>query len=196
MGNGGWLRGNWVTVIGHGSTKEVDEEGNYWKSVPVSLISLAMSHQLIAATTRRVTRSARRYTPPVRELQVDIDADVADQPSAPAAAPPAAGRRSPSPTGRRNASPASSQGGSEWEAEQELASDASSEESDIEDMDYVSLHNSSIDSDEPLSDRLNRAFQRKIARNAPGTDNFKWAKEENFPRRHGFSGTPGVQLGH
>ena len=145
-----------------------------------------MSHQLIAAS-RRVTRSARRYTPPVRELQVDIDADVADQLLAPAAVPPpAAGRRSP----------ASSRGGSDWEEEHELASDASSEESDIEDMDYVSLHNSSIDSDEPLSQAYNRALQKKIARNAPGTANFKWEKEENFPRRHGFSGTPGVQLGH
>ena len=64
--------------------------------------------------------------------------------------------------------------------------DSSSDE-DEEDIDYVDVHNlsqSSIGSDEPLS--------QLWTRNAPGTDKFVWKDTENVPRVVGFAGTPGV----
>ena len=56
-------------------------------------------------------------------------------------------------------------------------------------LDYVASHDVSIDSDDPLSEL---ARQRSL-RNAPGSAGWQgWFREENVPRRHGFSGTPGV----
>ena len=61
---------------------------------------------------------------------------------------------------------------------------------DEEELDFVSVHDSSIDSDEPLANHVRRSF----ARNAPGTESFVWNNRENVPRRHGFSGQPGVTV--
>ena len=60
---------------------------------------------------------------------------------------------------------------------------------DVVPLDYVASHDTSIDSDEPLSE----AARRQSLRNAPGSAGWRgWFREENVPRRHGFSGTPGV----
>ncbi|XP_063609506.1 piggyBac transposable element-derived protein 4-like [Penaeus indicus] len=46
----------------------------------------------------------------------------------------------------------------------------------------------SLDSDEPLGEYVRRRWER----NAPGSPRFVWSREENFVRRQGFEGTPGV----
>ncbi|XP_042887772.1 piggyBac transposable element-derived protein 4-like, partial [Penaeus japonicus] len=72
-----------------------------------------------------------------------------------------------------------------------LAEEQSSlEESSDDDLDYVPLHNSSIDSDEPLSEYA----QRLRVRNSPGTPGFKWRKRENVPRKFGLTATPGLRV--
>ena len=53
------------------------------------------------------------------------------------------------------------------------------------DEDYVSLHNSSLDSDTTLDKVL-------LERNQPGSESWAWKKRRNFPRCYGFSGRPGV----
>ncbi|XP_063587833.1 piggyBac transposable element-derived protein 4-like [Penaeus indicus] len=58
-------------------------------------------------------------------------------------------------------------------------------ESSDDDLDYVAVHNSSIDSDEPLSEFANRVHQR--------SSGFKWRKKENVPRRFGFTVTSGLR---
>ena len=56
-------------------------------------------------------------------------------------------------------------------------------------LDYVSPHDTSIDSEDPLSELA----RRRSLRNAPGSEGWQgWFRDENVPRRHGFSGTPGV----
>ncbi|XP_047486587.1 piggyBac transposable element-derived protein 4-like [Penaeus chinensis] len=100
-------------------------------------------------------------------------------------------------------------GDSDWEDEEEVDedqvddpdyfddgddadSDCTYDELDREEvtLDYVSAHDTSIDSDEPLSEYAHR----HAARNAPGSKGWKgWYKEENVPRRHGFCGTPGLK---
>ena len=59
-----------------------------------------------------------------------------------------------------------------------------------DELDYVATHDSSIDEDEPLSELA----RRRSSRNAPGSRGWKgWFREDNVPRRYGFSGTPGVK---
>nr|XP_027231163.1 piggyBac transposable element-derived protein 4-like [Penaeus vannamei] len=67
--------------------------------------------------------------------------------------------------------------------------EATESDADWEEFDYVSSHDTSIDSDEPLS-----AVARRFAmRNAPGTPGFVWKKKRPFVRRHPFQGVPGVE---
>ena len=56
---------------------------------------------------------------------------------------------------------------------------------DAEEYDYVSQHDSSIDSDEPLA-------QARVRRNQPGTKDYVWKDADNFRHRVGFSGKEGV----
>ncbi|XP_042888059.1 piggyBac transposable element-derived protein 4-like isoform X2 [Penaeus japonicus] len=65
-----------------------------------------------------------------------------------------------------------------------------SQSSDDEDYDFVSTHNTSLDSDEPLSEYANRV----IHRNSPGTPGFKWRNRENVTRKFGFAATPGLTV--
>ena len=70
--------------------------------------------------------------------------------------------------------------------------DSTSEDDDAEDddVDYVSEHDSSIDSDAPLSDLVHRA---NLKRNAPGTKGWKWRPQvDNVVRRFPFTGAPGI----
>ncbi|MEL7520969.1 MAG: hypothetical protein AAGJ80_04955, partial [Cyanobacteria bacterium J06553_1] len=98
---------------------------------------------------------------------------------------------------------------SDWEEEdsdddtdyrqpQDLDSDTDSDTDMDEELDYVSPHDSSMDSDTPLSVYRDSFVQEKVADGAPGTDDFQWSeeKEENFAKRYGFSGTPGVKVAH
>ncbi|ROT63946.1 hypothetical protein C7M84_018135 [Penaeus vannamei] len=67
--------------------------------------------------------------------------------------------------------------------------EATESDADWEEFDYVSSHDTSIDSDEPLS-----AVARRFAmRNAPGTPGFVWKKKRPFVRRHPPQGVPGVE---
>ena len=59
-----------------------------------------------------------------------------------------------------------------------------SDEEPDDDIDYVRTLDSSIDSDEPLSDRVFRRAQG----NAPGTSAFKWSADPAFVRKFGFEG--------
>ena len=61
--------------------------------------------------------------------------------------------------------------------------DTALDDSDDE-IDYVNLHDSSIDSDEPIGSILLRHAER----NAPGQPGFVWKDKSNLPRRYGFSG--------
>ena len=56
-----------------------------------------------------------------------------------------------------------------------------------EELDYVSLHNTSTDSDEPLANA-------RLRNNAPGTDHFTWRDVEAVPCRYGFRGDEGIKL--
>lgn len=59
-------------------------------------------------------------------------------------------------------------------------------------LDYISADDTSIDSDELLT----TIACRYAARNAFESKGWKgWHKKENVPRRHGFSGTPGLKDG-
>ena len=65
------------------------------------------------------------------------------------------------------------------------------EESDLDDMDYVRVHDSTLDSvmdsDLPLKFRCAKLAQI----NAPGTDHFVWRySQEAYVRRNAFSGEP------
>ena len=83
---------------------------------------------------------------------------------------------------------------SDYQQPQDLDSDTDSDTD--EELDYVSPHDSSMDSDSPLSIAFNAFMQEKVARNAPGSDDFEWKKRENFVTRYGFAGTPGVKEAH
>ena len=154
-----------------------------------------MSRQLSA---RRHSRSSR-VNPLVRQLRVDIDADDLPQPSSStiAAAPASPPARAPAP------------GDSDWEMDlddsdedsdyrqpQDLDSDTDSDTD--EELDYVNPHDSSMDSDAPLSIAFDRFMDEKVKENAPGAvgSDFKWEKKNNFVTRFGFSGTPGVKVDH
>ena len=72
-----------------------------------------------------------------------------------------------------------------------LGEDPSSEiEEDLSSEDegdrYVSLHDSSIDSDSPLA-------TVRLDKNHPGSDRWAWKKKSNVPLRYGFQGRPGVK---
>lgn len=54
-------------------------------------------------------------------------------------------------------------------------------------LDYVSQHNTGLDSDKPLSTTGARAWEQNAFE-------FKWSKWENMPRRSGFSGCPGDKV--
>ena len=159
-----------------------------------------MSRQLSAATSSRITRASSRHGPPVRELQMDIDADGAATSSDVESSPTS--RRSPSPSPSEWSVTTSEEDSDLCNDEREIraselsSDDDSDDEADPELMDIVSGHDTSIDSDEPLSTAYVKALQRKIAPNAPGTPAFKWEDQDNFVRRYGFTGTPGVQVGH
>ncbi|XP_042893300.1 piggyBac transposable element-derived protein 4-like [Penaeus japonicus] len=70
-------------------------------------------------------------------------------------------------------------------------SDCSFDELDRDEVTLaVSAHDTSIDSDELLSE----VARRHAARSAPGSKGWKgWYKEENVPRRHAFNGSPGLR---
>ena len=157
-----------------------------------------MSRQLSAYDTR----ASRRDVPLARQLRVGIDAD--DQPPTPDAAPVAVPPAAPMVHDPE-------MGDSDWEEElsdddrdhdylqPEVESEDESEEDsdgDDEGLEIVSHHDTSNDSDEPLSQVFQSALQRRVARNAPGTTAFQWKDEENVPRIYGFHGSPGVQLPH
>ncbi|XP_047488015.1 uncharacterized protein LOC125038543 isoform X2 [Penaeus chinensis] len=57
-------------------------------------------------------------------------------------------------------------------------------------MDYVSLKDTSPDSDELLYAADKGPWQRK----APGTNRFVWQKQDDFPRHWWFKGCPGVKV--
>ncbi|ROT63945.1 hypothetical protein C7M84_018134 [Penaeus vannamei] len=59
-----------------------------------------------------------------------------------------------------------------------------------DDLDYVSVVDTTLDADEPLA----RYLERIVYRNAPGTPNFRWRKKDNFPRKVAFSGDPGFKV--
>ena len=160
-----------------------------------------MSRQLSAASSSRITRASLRQGPPVRQLQMEIDADGSATSSDVESLP--ASRRSPSPSPSEWTETTSEEDSDLDNDEREIraselsSDDDSDEEADPELMDIVSSgHDTSIDSDEPLSTAYVAAVQRKIALNAPGTPAFKWEDQDNFVRRHGFTGTPGLQVGH
>ena len=164
-----------------------------------------MSRQLTAASSSRVTRASSARGSPVRQLRMDIDAD-GSAPSSDAESSTASRRSpSPSPSGSSVASSASGTSSEEslWiNGSMEIRTsdtvsddDVDDDEADDEEMDAVSLHDTSVDSDEPLSTTYVNAVKRKIALNAPGTPAFKWEDQDNFVRRFGFTGTPGLQVG-
>ncbi|XP_042860555.1 piggyBac transposable element-derived protein 4-like isoform X3 [Penaeus japonicus] len=97
-------------------------------------------------------------------------------------------------------------GDSDWENEDEVDSPDYFDDSDSTDsdcsyeelewdevfLDYVSAHDTSKDSGEPLSEVACRCS----ACNAPGSKGWKgWYMEENVPRCYSFSGTPGLKDG-
>lgn len=63
-----------------------------------------------------------------------------------------------------------------------------------DELDFVSTYNttvdSALDSDEPLSVHVTKTWNS----NAPGTPDFRWRRAENVPRKHSFSGCPGVKV--
>ena len=73
-------------------------------------------------------------------------------------------------------------------------SSSDEEDDDDEALDYVSVHNTSTESeglpdDEPLS-----TFRdRNADKNKPGTKKFFWRDRENVHRKHDFQGVPGVK---
>ena len=166
-----------------------------------------MSRQLNASNTRRVLRARRRG--PGLALRVDIDADVDDpQPStstsselaAPAAVPVAS-------AGGLSLSADDIQSDAEWLYDSDFGAVSEDDDdfdpanatlpdstSDDDELDYVSLHNSSIDSissidsDEPLANV-------HLQRNAPGSKKWKWTSGCAVPCKHIFSGAPGLQQG-
>ena len=122
---------------------------------------------------------SQRFSPAVREVRVEIHAadinEDLDDPQPLDAVVPAVGD-------------------SDWEEsgsdEEYRPEDASSDSESDGEMDYVSLHNSSIssvDSDLPLS-------EVRLQRNQPGSKEWTWRKRENVPLRYGFAGQPGVKV--
>lgn len=130
--------------------------------------------------------SKRRCTsrvPAVRQVRVEIafEDDPDDpQPSTSAAAAPAPA------VGDSDWDLSDSDEGSEYRPTEE---DSGSDDDTEEDLDYVSLHNSSIDSDAPLS-------EVRLSRNQPGSEEWTWRRTSNVPTRYGFDGTPGVKVDH
>lgn len=59
----------------------------------------------------------------------------------------------------------------------------SKDESDLPDDGFVPRDDTSLDSDENLTDYVRRRWDR----NAPGTSSFTWRKRENYPRRFEFT---------
>ncbi|XP_037774250.1 uncharacterized protein LOC119570673 [Penaeus monodon] len=78
---------------------------------------------------------------------------------------------------------------SDWEGSEFDTEESGVDDDSDEDFDYVPLVDTSLDSDEPLTEYVRRHWER----NAPGTPSFCWSKRENFVRRHCFEGTPGVK---
>ena len=132
-------------------------------------------------------RSSRRANPIARQLRFDLPADDPDDPQ-------------PGPSGvQAIAAPAAvAVGDSDWElsddddgdttyrppvGEEPISEDSSSGD---EPDHYVSLHDSSIDSDTPLA-------TLRLDRNVPGGDRWAWRKKPNVPLRYGFQGHPGVK---
>ncbi|XP_069982311.1 piggyBac transposable element-derived protein 4-like [Penaeus vannamei] len=75
------------------------------------------------------------------------------------------------------------------EDDADYSPEATESDADWEEFDYVSSHDTSIDSDEPLL-----AVARRFAmRNAPGIPGFVWKKKRPFMHRHPFQGVPGVE---
>ena len=70
-----------------------------------------------------------------------------------------------------------------------------------EELDYVST---TLDSSLPTDDTMDSnaplaswvAGRAPVARNAPGTSQFRWRKKENIPQCYGFAGQPGVKVDH
>ena len=133
-----------------------------------------MSQQLRSPRTRRGRRLAGEPQPGLSGLDLPL-----------AAAPTAAATVH-----------APNLGDSDWEMESENSDedpefapvpdsddDTALDDSDDE-IDYVNLHDSSIDSDEPIGSILLRHAER----NAPGQPGFVWRQTSNLPRRYGFSG--------
>ena len=162
-----------------------------------------MSRQLNASVTRRVVRASRRRDPVVVSVRVDID-DLDDpQPStssalaAPAVVPATA-------AGGLSLSADDIPSDAEWLFDSDFGAESDEDEdfdpanatlqdstSDDEELDYVSQHDSSIDSidsDEPLANV-------HLQRNAPGSKKWKWTPGLAVVRKHIFAGAPGLQHG-
>ena len=157
---------------------------------------------------------SRRYVPAVRQLRLDIDAEMQPSPDDPTPSPDHSLDRSSDSTpdvSLPESDPPSSpeSGHSDWGAhsgsddgsdDEDVDVDLSVDDSDDdyepsldhsldsdEEVDYVSLHNTSTDSDEPL-DKV------RLRRNPPGTDRFKWRDVDADPCRYGFRGDEGIKL--
>ena len=167
-----------------------------------------MSRQLNASHTRRVLR-ARRRDPGVVSLRMDIDVDdpqpstsTSSELAAPAAVPVAT-------AGGLSLSADDIPSDAEFLYDSDFGAVSEDDDdddfdpanatlpdstSDDDELDYVSLHNSSIDSissidsDEPLANV-------HLQRNAPGSKKWKWTSGCAVPCKHIFSGAPGLQQG-
>ena len=164
-----------------------------------------MSRQLNASVTRRVVRARRN--PAVVALRMDIDepqpstsAATSSALAAPAAVPvTAAGGLSLSADDIPSdgeflydsdfGAVSEDEDDSDFDPANATLPDSTSD--DDVDFDYVSQHDSSIDSidsDEPLANV-------HVQRNAPGSKKWMWSSGLAVPLKHAFSGTPGLQQG-
>ena len=162
-----------------------------------------MSRQLNASATRRVLR-ARRRDPVVVELRMDIDDPQPSTSSATSSALAAPAVVPVTAAGGPSLSADDIPSDAEWLYDSDFGAVSEDDDdfdpanatlpdssSDDDDLDYVSQHDSSIDSiddDEPLANV-------HLQRNAPGSRNWKWSSGQAVPRKHAFSGTPGLQQG-
>lgn len=121
-----------------------------------------------------------RLAPAVRQVRVEIhagaDDDAADNPQPSNSAAPEVGDSD------------WAESGSEDESYRPTEEDSSSDSESDDEADYVDLHNSSMDSDTPLS-------EVRLHRNVPGSKGWKgWKRKSNVPLRYDFTGHPGVKV--
>ena len=142
----------------------------------------------VVGADRRALRSSRRDPAVVSQLRLDIDAEL--DPARPPPAPSAAAAAAVDGVGWLYDSDFGAHSDDSSDDDfmpQDVSMDT---ESDSE-LDYVSLHDSSLDSDEPLSN-VHARYRRD---NAPGKDPFKWLNRPAVPRKYGFDAVPGLQEG-